>query len=157
MNYIEILNMIRETASAQTGVYSVYDGNAYDNWNSAEVQYGSVNIGLQNVTYNGNLVTYTFVLYYADRLLQNDKNVNNIYNDGVRILQSTVNAITSDGETFVDSTDILVYTPFKQKFMDYLAGVYVTVDLTCESELGRCDIDDFDEENNDDENTNIEP
>lgn len=143
MNVVEIINKIKDIASAQKGVYSVYDGDVYDNWNSAEAKYGSVNVGLQNVTYNGNLVTFTFVLYFADRLTQNNSNVNYVYNNGVRVLQSTLNELND--EDGVDVDDIVIYTPFNQKFMDYLGGCYTTVDITCESELGRCDIDEFDE------------
>lgn len=146
MNVNEIVNIIKDIAKVQKGVHSVFDGDVYENWNSAEAKYGSVNIGLQNMTYNANFITYTFVLYYGDRLLQDKKNVNSVYSDGLRVLQSIINKLnTEDG---VDIPEEIVYTPFEQKFMDYLAGVYASVDITCESELGMCDIEEFDEPEN---------
>ena len=36
------------------------------------------------------------------------------------------------------------YTPFEQKFMDYLAGVYATVEITTDSSIGLCSMDDYD-------------
>lgn len=142
MNVTEIINKIKAVALSQKSVESVYDGDVYENWNSAEIKYGSVNIGLQNLTYNSNLVTYTFVLYYGDRLLQDKKNVNDIYSDGVRAIQSTLNVLnTEDG---IDINEEIIYNPFEQKFTDYLAGVYATVEITCESELGLCSIEEFD-------------
>lgn len=144
MNISEIINTIKTIAESQKGVYSVYDGDVYENWNSTEIKYGSVNISLQSVSYDSNLVTYTIILYYGDRLLQDKSNVNSIYSDGVRILQSTINQL--DKEEGVDVPDTVSYTPFEQKFMDYLAGMYASVDITTSSELGLCDIDDFDEE-----------
>lgn len=142
MNVNEIVNIIKGTAHAQRGVNSFYDGDVYENWNSAEVKYGSVNVGIQNITYNSNLVTYSLIFYYGDRLLQDKKNVNSVYSDGVRVLQSIINHLNNiDG---IDIPEEIMYTPFEQKFMDYLAGVYATVDIQCESELGLCDIDELD-------------
>lgn len=149
MNVNEIINIIKEVAESLP-IGSVFDGDVYDNWNSAEVKYGSVNIGLQSMDYNGQSITYTFVLYYGDRLLQDKTNTNDIYTDGVRMLQSIINKLSMDKNVIVP--DIVTYTPFQQKFMDYLAGVYVQVDLTVESELGLCGLDYFGEitEDNDD-------
>lgn len=148
MNVNEIINRIRTIAIQQPGVYSVYDGDVYESWNSAEAKYGSVNIGLQNVTYDSNLVTYTVVLYYGDRLLQDKRNVNSIYTDGVRILQSTINTLNQMDNVDISTTPI--YTPFEQKFMDYLAGVYTTIDIECESELGLCNIENYEYESDKD-------
>lgn len=142
MNVNELINKIKQIALNQH-VKSVYDGDVYESWNSAEVKYSSVNVGLENISYDSNLCTYTVVLYYADRLLQDKANVNSIYSDGIRVLQSILNNLNQvDG---VDVTFPVNYTPFEQQFMDYLAGVYATVEIVCESELGLCDIDDFDE------------
>lgn len=142
MNVTEIINRIKEVALSQKSVYSAYDGDVYENWNSAEVKYGSVNAGLQNITYDSNLITFSFVIYYGDRLLQDKSNVNDIWSDGVRSIQSLIN--TLNNEDGIDIEGEITYTPFEQKFMDYLAGVYATVNITCESELGLCSIDDFD-------------
>lgn len=147
MNVNEIINTIKEIAQSQKGVYSVYDGDVYESWNSAEVKYGSVNVGLMNVTYDGNFCTYTVLLHYADRLLQDKKNRNSIYSDGVRVLQSTINTLNT--EDYIDISTVVIYTPYEQKFMDYLAGVYTTIDIVCESELGLCDINDFGEDDDD--------
>ena len=147
MNVNEIVNIIKTTATSQRGVYSVFDGDVYENWNSKEIKYGSVNIGLERIVYNSNQIIYTFVFYYGDRLLQDKRNVNSIYSDGIRVLQSVINTLNDTEGIDIDGE--ITYTPFEQKFMDYLAGVYTTVDITCESELGLCDIDEFDEVAND--------
>lgn len=147
MNVTEIINKIKEVALSQQGVHTAFDGDVYDNWNKAETVYGSVNVGLQNMTYDSNLVTYNVVLYYGDRLLQDKRNVNDIYSDGMRVIQSIINKLnTEDG---INIGGEIIYTPFEQQFMDYLAGVYTTVDITTESELGLCTIADFDNKNDD--------
>lgn len=147
MNVNELMNLIKETALSQKPVKSAYDGDVYDNWNSAEVKYGSVNVGLQSMAYNDNTITYTVVLYYGDRLLQNKSNVNSIYSDGIRALQSIINSLNQEGNIDIDGT--ITYTPFEQQFMDYLAGVYAQVEIMCESELGLCSIDELEEDEED--------
>ena len=52
MNVNELIHKICEIALSQDTIKSVYNGDVYDNWNSAEVNYGSLNIGLQKITYN---------------------------------------------------------------------------------------------------------
>jgi hypothetical protein len=140
MNVNEIIYKISEVALSQEPVKSVYNGDVYENWNSAEVNYGSFNIGLQNVTYQGNFCIYTFVLYYGDRLGQDKKNLNSIITDGVNTIQSVVNILN---QLDMDIPEQINYTPFEQKFMDYLAGVYATVEITTESTLGLCSIDNY--------------
>lgn len=141
MNTRELINIFKKVSLTQTPVKSVYDGDVYEVWNSSEVNFGSMNIGLQNITYNNNLCTYTFVIYYGDRLLQDKSNVNNIYTDGVNAIQSVLNILNE--EYRIDISENINYIPFQQEFMDYLAGVYATVDMTTDSTIGLCSIDKY--------------
>ena len=141
MNVIELINKIKEVALSQGTVNSVYDGDVYTNWNSAEVKYGSINIGLQEISNDGNFTTYSVVLYYGDRLIQDKKNVNSIWTDGTNTLQSIINILNT-----IDMVDIespITYTLFEQQFMDYLAGVYATVNITTDSAIGGCSLNDY--------------
>lgn len=148
MNVNELINKISEIALSQQPVMSVYNGDVYENWNKAETNYGSFNIGLQNITYNGNFATYSFILYYGDRLLQNKRNNNSIYTDGVNVIQSVINILNQTGEA--DISENVIYTPFEQKFMDYLAGVYAEVEITVDSPIGLCEMDSYDYEDDKD-------
>lgn len=148
MNTNELINKIKEIALSQQPVKSVYDGDVYENWNKANTNYGSFNIGLQNITYNGNQATYSFILYYGDRLLQDKRNSNSIYTDGVNVIQSVINILNQSYEA--DITDDVTYTPFEQKFMDYLAGVYTEVKMTVDSPIGLCEMDSYEYEDDKD-------
>lgn len=141
MNTIEIINKIKEVALSQATVSSVYDGDVYTNWDSAEVKFASVNVGIQEISNDNNLTTYSVVLYYGDRLLQDKKNVNSIYTDGVNTLQSIVNILNT--LDMVDIQEPITFIPFEQKFMDYLAGVYAQVNITTDSTLGYCSLDNY--------------
>lgn len=142
MNVIELKNIIKEVSLTQAPVKSVYSGDVYDIWNSGEIKYGSLCFGLQSATYNSNLCTYTYIFYYADRLLQDKSNVNAVYTDGINAIQSVLNILNNAYN--VEIPENVNYTPFEQKFMDYLAGVYATVEITTDSSIGLCSMDDYD-------------
>ena len=141
MNVNELIHKICEIALSQDTIKSVYNGDVYTNWNSAEVNYGSLNIGLQNITYNEQMCTYSFIFYYGDRLLQDKKNINSIFTDGVNSIQAVVNLLNQEDK--IDIEEQVMYTPFEQQFMDYLAGVYATIEITTESPIGLCSIDNY--------------
>ena len=140
MNVNQIIDKIKEIAISLETVNSVFEGDVYENWNSTEIKYGSFNVGLQNVINDGNLCTYTFVFYYSDRLTQDKSNANSIYSDGVNTIQSLINVLNY---MQFDISEQINYTPFEQKFMDYLAGVYATVNIVTSSSLGFCNMDDY--------------
>lgn len=148
MNVNELIHKICEVALSQETVKSVYHGDVYTNWNSAEVNYGSLNIGLQNITYNDQMCTYSFILYYGDRLLQDKHNINSIFTDGVNTIQSVINLLDT-GDMDIESN--VVYTPFEQQFMDYLAGVYAQVNITTQSPIGLCSMDAYEYKDDKDE------
>ena len=143
MNNIELLNRIKEVSLSQQTCNSTFDGNVYDNWNNGEVKYGSVNADIERISYNSNLCTYSVVLYYGDRLLQDKSNFNQIITDGVNTLQSVINLLNKDD--YIDIPDSVEYVPFEQKFCDYLAGVYCQFDLITDSAIGLCTLDDYEE------------
>lgn len=141
MNAIELINKIKEVSISQEVVNSVYDGDVYTNWNSGEINYGSINIGLREITYDEQYVTYSFIFYYGDRLLQDDSNSNQIITDGINAIQSVINILNTID--FINIDGNIIYTPFVQKFSDYLGGVYAQVDITTDSPIGLCDLNDY--------------
>ena len=141
MNINELIHKVKEVALSQQTVNSVYDGDVYTNWNSAEAKYASVNIGIQDISNDGNLTTYSVVLYYGDRLLQDKSNVNSVWTDGTNTLQSIINILNTID--MIDITEPITYTLFQQQFMDYLAGVYCQIQITTDSMIGNCSLDEY--------------
>ena len=142
MNVTELVNRIKEVALSQQTVNSVFDGDVYENWNSAEVNYGSVNVGIQDISTEDNLTTYNVILYYADRLLQDKSNLNEVCGDGFNTLQSIINILNS--MDYINIEAPVTYTLFDQQFMDYLAGVYCQINITTDSPIGNCSMDSYD-------------
>ena len=142
MNLIQLYNNIKHIAKQIKLVQSVSDGDVYAAYNNNERKYAAVNVDCENIQRNEQGVTYSLILYYADRLQQNDENFNAIVTDGVNCLQTIINAITSDDNSqVVYYLNPIVYTPYRQKFADYLGGVYARVQLVTEFELGGCEME----------------
>ena len=135
MNAVELINKLKQSFNTP----SVYDGDVYENWNSTEVKYSSINISIENINYNSNVCTYTILFYYGDRLLQDKSNFNAIITDGVNTIQSVINNLNN--EYIFNVEDSIDYTIFEQKFNDYLAGVYCRVMITTDSTIGICSIE----------------
>lgn len=125
MNMVELIKHIKEVAASLAMVQSVYSEDVYINWNSAEARFASVNVAVETVTRNSNNAEYGVVLYYADRLLQDKSNSEAVYTDAVNVLQSILNNLDEDLEVVYP----VQYTPFSQKFADYLAGAYCRVTI----------------------------
>lgn len=137
LEIVELMDLLKDIAIRLQPVASAFDGDVYSNWNSSEIKYGSVNFGLERVEYDIQFCKYHIIMYYGDRLLQDASNRNDIYSDGIRVLQTIINAVNMDDRLDIDS--ISNYTPFEQTFADYLAGVYCRVEILAPSILGVCD------------------
>jgi hypothetical protein len=141
MNGIELIKTIKDIAIQLNPCNSTFDGSVYDNWNNGEIKYGSINVDIERVTLGGQLCTYSVILYYGDRLLQDKSNSNEIITDGVNSLQSVVNVLSNID--YIQVSDSIEYIPFEQQFADYLAGVYCRLDISTPSEIGLCNMDNF--------------
>ena len=71
-----------------------------------------------------------------------------IFTDGVNSIQAVVNLLNQEDK--IDIEGQVLYTPFEQQFMDYLAGVYATVEITTESPIGLCSINKYEYEDDKD-------
>ena len=88
----------------------------------------------------GSLATYTFVLFYIDRLTPDKRNLEGAQSTGVSVIGNIVNALLADG-VFVGGT--YAVTPFAHRFADECAGAFARVAFTVEGE-GVC-AEDFEE------------
>lgn len=125
MNYTTLLKHIQEAALSCPNVNSFYSGEVYEDW-AKTTKYSSVVCSLENITRNETTITYNVIIYYGDRLLQNDTNTIALYDDGVAIIQHILDIIPEE----VTYTAPIIFTPFAQQFMDYIGGVYARISFT---------------------------
>lgn len=133
MNYTKINSEIEKAALAQPNVNTYTEGDVYENWHK-NIKYSAVNMGLESATRTGSTIVYNVILYYADRATSDNANKLNIYDDGINVIQSILDAIPDE----IGYATPIEYTPFEQSFEDVLVGCYARISLECEYDLGRC-------------------
>lgn len=136
MKHTDLFKAIKDIAYRY--VKTATEGDVYSIWNSNEIKYSAFNIALDSIEIEDTNLSYNVVMYYGDRLINNDSNFNFVVADGIRIMSYIINDISD-----IDSIDIdnnYNITPFQQQFADYLGGVYVRLTITGNN-LDLCDIE----------------
>lgn len=139
MNLNEIANAIREGFANVGFVESVYDGDVYDLWNNNEVRYLSGCFDLENINTTQDAKIYIFVVYAADRLIEDSSNKMACWDAAEQAIETMLNFVTENGQSdnlWID--ELRQYTPFVQKFADNLAGVWCRVSLKTTNDINLC-------------------
>jgi len=102
MNVNKLFRVIKDIALNVKTVRSAYDGDVYTIWNTNEVKYASFVAAITSAGKQDNIRVYNMVLYYGDRLTQNGKNKNSIWDDALNTLQSVINKLNSLDEVEID-------------------------------------------------------
>ena len=132
MNQVEIIKIIKDIVKVPTFT----NGDVYSVWNTNEIKYSAVNVALESAEVDNDMVNYSFIIYYGDRLLPNESNFNFIQVDAFRVLTSLINELSDIDDLDVDNSYTI--TPFQQQFADYLAGAYVRLNVTSGHSLEYC-------------------
>lgn len=72
------------------------------------------------------LIRYNYVLYYIDRLTKAEDNIDFVQSDAVSVLSGILNYIEEQGLQIESGYE---FTLFRQKFSDWCAGAYVSVNV----------------------------
>lgn len=139
MKLTEILNYIQQTLESDQRVSSVALDDVYNHWNktNSSNQYMSVVVDFANNSFNGDYADYTFIVYAASVINENEKNVYRNISLADSIITQMLHKIdveTNDMNLVVPN----IITPFVQKFEDILAGAYcqftirIPVEIICE-------------------------
>lgn len=132
MNQVEIIKIIKDTVKVPTFT----SGDVYRIWNTNEIKYSAVNVALENAEVDNDMVNYSFIIYYGDRLLPDESNFEFIQVDAFRVLTSLINELSKVDD--IDIPESYIITPFQQQFADYLAGAYVRLTITSGHSLEYC-------------------
>lgn len=135
MTLQEIITYILNIAKKQHNIKTVGEGDIYSLNSLPNIDYGVFYITQSNHTISADTTTYNLVLYYVDRLLNDDTNRLQIHSQGILEINHILNII--DDELDVDIDDVNI-TTFTHKFTDNCAGVFANVTITTKNEIGRC-------------------
>ena len=138
MNTRELVQYIKTIADNIPIVMSFNDTDPYTYWNSQEVKYGSVIFAVKGYNQSNGVTRYNCVIYYGDRVLKDESNVNNIYTDA----QTTINTIITNVELSDGTITVVSGSPsitfFRQRFLDELAGGYCNFTIEADDAVGAC-------------------
>ena len=126
MTYLQIINLIKDTALAQPNVNSVV--REFLDLNREDAKYSAVVIqdrdGSRDRIEEQDYITYTWHLGYVDRLTYDESNRDDIISTGINIINNIVNTIRNTWfpELEVSLSDRI--NTFDQRFTAQCAGVY---------------------------------
>lgn len=138
MNTRQLIEYIHSIADSIEIVHSFNDSDPYSYWNSKEVKYGSVIFSVSGYTLLNGVTRYQCILYYGDRLLADESNVNDLYSDAQSVINHILKNIDLSDSSLVVATNTPSVTFFTQKFLDNLAGGYCKFSIDADDMLGAC-------------------
>ena len=129
MTYLQIINLIKDTALAQPNVNSVV--REFLDLNREDAKYSAVVIqdrdGSRDRIVEQDYVTYTWHLGYVDRLTYDESNRDDIISTGINIINNIVNTIRNTWFPELEVSIIDRINTFDQRFTAQCAGVYVVL------------------------------
>lgn len=139
MKLTEIIDYIQQTLENDQRVSSVIVDNVYEAWNrtNSSNQYMSAVVDFVNDGFNGDYADYTFIVYVASVINENEKNIYRNISLADNIIAQMLHKVdveTNNMNLVVPNT----ITPFYQKFEDVLAGAYcqftvrIPIDIICD-------------------------
>ena len=127
MTFLQVVNIIRDTALAQPNVNTVV--REFLDLNREDTKYSAVVIqdrdGLRDRIVEQDWNTYTFHLGYVDRLTFDEKNRDDIFSTGINVINNIVASIRERWDLEVSIIDR--FSTFNQRFIASCAGVYVVL------------------------------
>ena len=129
MTYLQILNLIKDTALAQPNVNSVV--REFLELNREDAKYSAIVIqdrdGNRDRIAEQDYVTYTWHLGYVDRLTYDESNRDDIISTGINIINNIVNTIRNTWFPELEVSIVDRINTFDQRFTAQCAGVYVVL------------------------------
>ena len=129
MTYLQIINLIKDTALAQPNVNSVV--REFLDLNREDAKYSAIVIqdrdGARDRNEEQDYITYTWHLGYVDRLTYDESNRDDIISTGINIINNIVNTIRNTWFPELEVSIVDRINTFDQRFTAQCAGVYVVL------------------------------
>ena len=122
----ELNKLLTNIANSNFLVHQAFVGDVYT-INAKENRFGCFVATPMSAVKSGiGTIRYTYVLYYIDRLTKDEANIDFVQSDAVNVLKGIIEFL---GENGVEIEDSYEFTLFRQKFDDWCAGAYVSVNI----------------------------
>lgn len=132
MTLKQIFNALNRIAGAQPLINSVVEtGDIYDINEKADVEFSvfcAVN-ATHTYSVDENLMNYTFVLYYVDRLTSDQSNKIDVQSSAIQVLNNIIKTFSDEYGDVAEITNSVSYEVFTESFKQLCAGAYATVTI----------------------------
>lgn len=131
MTLEQVIRVIEQVAQSQPAVNTIIENDIYKLNALPSVKYGVFAFlqGQHSAAVEDDTVTYSFTLFYVDRLTADKGNQINVQSTGVQVLNNIIRALS---ERNIWADGVYTFQPFNQRFADECAGVYVNVSFNVE-------------------------
>ena len=128
MTLQEVIKTLEVIASHQPSIKMVVENDVFRLNSVADARYGVFAFVQQQHTtaIGSNFITYSFTLFYVDRLKNDKSNQIEIQSVGIQTLDNIIRALDELG---IYSDQAYSFQVFNQRFQDECAGVFCNVSL----------------------------
>ena len=142
MTLLDTIRIIEEVAGQQPAIGTIVPNDIFRLNAMKDVRYAAFawTQGQHSASLDSDLVTFTFTLYYADRLTEGERNEVEVQSVGIEVLGNIIRTLAERGLDIRQWT----YTRFNQRFADLCAGVFTTIAVrvpaggTCSNDYSYC-------------------
>ena len=134
MNLYQFISTIKQIVLAHKDVNTFNEGDVYEIMNSGQHTYPATVLTINNITTNEqtHYQTINCVLFYIDRLTDDNSNKTMIMSQGFNVLKQIKDKIV---ESLPWTFETANYTPYTEKFGDLCAGVYLECTIVLEDDV----------------------
>lgn len=137
MTLIEVINSFLAIAKNVPNINYVGQGDIYTLNTLPNIDYGVFYITQVNHQQSENTIKYNLTLFYVDRQKADGSNKLQIQSNGIYTLGNIINLFFHHNDECEIDGDIQ-YTTFVQRFVDDCAGVFCTVSIVTDNNIGLC-------------------
>ena len=129
MTLLELIKTLEVVASHQPSIKMVVENDVFRLNNKADARYGVFAFvqGQHSTAIDSNTITYTFTLFYVDRLKNDRSNQIEIQSVGIQTLDNIIRQLDDLG---IYSEMTYTFQVFNQRFLDECAGVFCNVNFS---------------------------
>lgn len=133
MTLFEIFYLINKVAIANPNINTIVNtGNVYDlNTENYQIKYAGFCVQQGEHTQNGDFITYSFNLFYVDRLTDERRNKLEVQSNAITTLQNIINGLMQI--ELIDVNSEITYQVFTERFTGLCAGAYCTLRVTTDT------------------------
>lgn len=136
MTLYEIVNKLKDIAKKQPNINYVGEGDIYTLNSLPNIDYSVFFVTQTTHRQRENTLVYTLYLYYIDRLFTDECNTLDVQSNGIVALENIINTLYNGEDITIDGE--ITYNTFTHRFADACAGVYATVNIVVDNNLGIC-------------------